>query len=145
MNFKNKNKGFTLIELLVVIAIIGMLSSVVLASLNTARAKSRDARRAADLNQLRIATELFYDKNNTYPSSTDSYVFAIVGLAPTYIPKLPEDPTMTGGNRFRYYYTDMTKGYTLLVQFETDSVTGWCKIVVGVGYTGWATYPTCNL
>ena len=46
------SRGFTLIELLVVIAIIGMLSSVILASLNTARSKSRDARRLEDLKQI---------------------------------------------------------------------------------------------
>lgn len=46
------SRGFTLIELLVVIAIIGMLSSVVLASLNSARSKSRDSRRLEDLKQI---------------------------------------------------------------------------------------------
>ena len=48
----NSSKGFTLIELLVVIAIIGLLSSVVIASLNGARAKARDARRVSDLKQM---------------------------------------------------------------------------------------------
>ncbi len=60
----NADRGFTLIELLVVIAIIGILSSVVLASLNSARAKSRDARRIADLKQIATALELYYDANN---------------------------------------------------------------------------------
>ncbi len=56
-----KQKGFTLIELLVVIAIIGILSSVVLASLNTARGKGADAAVKEDLNNMRAQAELNYD------------------------------------------------------------------------------------
>ncbi len=63
---KKLNKGFTLIELLVVIAIIGILSSVVLASLNTARGKGSDAAIKGNLNNTRAQAELFYDTNNTY-------------------------------------------------------------------------------
>ncbi len=57
----NKTKGFTLIELLVVIAIIGILSSVVLASLNTARAKGADAAVKSQLSQIRSQAEIVYD------------------------------------------------------------------------------------
>ena len=59
-------QGFTLIELLVVIAIIGILSSVVLASLNTARAKGADAAVKSNLNNMRAQAELFYDTGQTY-------------------------------------------------------------------------------
>lgn len=69
MNTKSKTKGFTLIELLVVIAIIGILSSVVLASLNTARAKTRDAKRLSNMHQMQVALELYYDSFGRYPDS----------------------------------------------------------------------------
>ena len=65
---KVKN-GFTLIELLVVIAIIGLLSSVILASLSTARMKARDARRLADIRQIKLALELYYDAKGYYPGA----------------------------------------------------------------------------
>ncbi len=64
-------RGFTLIELLVVIAIIGILSSVVLASLNTARHKGNDAAVKTNLDGVRTQAALYYDNNgNTYGASS---------------------------------------------------------------------------
>ena len=65
---KNK-KGFTLIELLVVIAIIGLLSTLSVLALNSARARSRDAKRIADVKQIQTALEMYYNENNTYPAA----------------------------------------------------------------------------
>jgi prepilin-type N-terminal cleavage/methylation domain-containing protein len=66
MNSKLNTRGFTLIELLVVIAIIGILASVVLASLNSARDKGSDAAVKGGLSQIRAQAELFYDAGRTY-------------------------------------------------------------------------------
>lgn len=66
---KSKKDGFTLIELLVVISIISLLSSAVLASLNEARVKARDAALLADTKTLITALELYYDNNGRYPSA----------------------------------------------------------------------------
>jgi len=85
----NTKRGFTLIELLVVIAIIGILSAVVLASLNSAREKSRDARRISDLKQLALALELYFDSSTTYPWGSDLSDIVNEG----FIAAVPTDPS----------------------------------------------------
>jgi prepilin-type N-terminal cleavage/methylation domain-containing protein len=88
---KIKNtRGFTLIELLVVIAIIGILSSVVLASLNTARADARDAQRSQDMQQLQTAIELCASGMGDYTNCDDPE--ASPGLG-DYIQSVPTDPS----------------------------------------------------
>ncbi len=77
-----KSKGFTLIELLVVIAIIGILAAVVLVSLNSARQKSRDAKRLADVRQMMTALELYFNDQNAYPAGS-SLVLDGEGLSST--------------------------------------------------------------
>ena len=64
-------KGFTLIELLVVIAIIGILASVVLASLNSARDSGQDAANKSNINNMRAQAELFYDGAGNYTNVCD--------------------------------------------------------------------------
>lgn len=60
----SKKSGFTLIELLVVIAIIGILAAIVLASLNTARAKARDSKRIQQITEINKAIQLYLSDNN---------------------------------------------------------------------------------
>ncbi|PIR86267.1 hypothetical protein COU13_01910 [Candidatus Kaiserbacteria bacterium CG10_big_fil_rev_8_21_14_0_10_43_70] len=112
--FEPKNKGFTLIELLVVIAIIGILSSVVLASLNSARQKGRDGRRIADLKQLQLALELSYDSNGTYPSALSEAAL----VTPGYISVIPSDPS-GGTAAYGYVQTGSGSGYVLGAELET--------------------------
>ena len=124
MKSKSKNKGFTLIELLVVIAIIGILSSVVLVSLNTARAQARDAKRLFDMRQMQIALELYYASFGRYPDSdfagcgtwdsSGNGTFITPLVANNFLPAHLLDPTINDscGNYAYYRYPANYEGCT---------------------------------
>lgn len=89
---KNTTKGFTLIELLVVIAIIGLLSSVVLASLSTARAKSKAARVAADVHSMDLALQMMYDDLGCWPGEGANWPISVE--AGTCVATSTSNPTL---------------------------------------------------
>ena len=103
MRNKKNNSGFTLIELLVVIAIIGLLASVVLLALNSARQKSRDAKRLADVRQIASAMELYFNDFNSYPTSSNygALVPNYIGLWPSY-PTPIDSPCLAGNSTYAY-------------------------------------------
>jgi len=114
-------KGFTLIELLVVISIIGVLSSVVMVSLNDVKKKARDTVRMNDMRQIQKALEVYYYSNNeTYPVGTAWWQGVCVNggsrdtsganayipnLTPEYLEDLPVDPrdVRTGWSGYLYH------------------------------------------
>lgn len=65
-----KTRGFTLIELLVVIAIIGILASIILASIGSSQLKARDARRISDIDSYQKALAIYLTTSGSYPIST---------------------------------------------------------------------------
>ncbi len=147
--FKNQ-KGFTLIELLVVIAIIGLLSSVVLASLNSARAKGADAAIKSNLKGAATHAEVVYDDNtpNSYsglcanPTIVDAInsaqraasiavtapgALAVAGtslIAVCHLPTASVPGPPMGANQ----------GYAIAVPLRTNNANSWC--VDHTGYSG---------
>src|SRR3990167_5669693 len=90
-------KGFTLIELLVVISIVGILIGLSIFSLQGARETSRDAKRKADLEQVRSGVEIYKSDCNKYPTSLSSPLVgdgSVTSCAVTniYINQVPTDP-----------------------------------------------------
>ena len=100
--------GFTLIELLVVVAIIGILSSVVIAKLSTAREKARDTQRVANVNQITNAIALYQSDNEGVPPGDDGVEYVngnpewIPGLVPKYMSSVPSDPIDVDQHKFHY-------------------------------------------
>jgi type II secretion system protein G len=125
---KQGERGFTLLELLVVIAIIGLLSSVVLASLNNAREKARDATRLAMVREMRNAMELYYSEYGQYPparaaggalaAGDSGELAATVAFTPNfqnYYPQVPVDPL---DPLAVYLYKRQGQGYAIALVLE---------------------------
>ncbi len=131
--FSASKKGFTLIELLVVIAIIGVLSSVVLASLSSARVKARDSERLTVLKAVETAVELYRSNYDHYPNvagwscfdcsntthkerdvtSPDAADIA-QALSP-YLSKIPMDPQFPTAGGYLYTSQNSGKEYCFMV------------------------------
>ncbi len=114
----SKSKGFTLIELLVVIAIIGILASIMVVSLTNAQKKARDAKRQAELNQLRTALTLYADDNvaaypttdGTSTAATANSVFDTAAVTNPIVPEYMATPLIQVGSATYTYTYDVTVG-----------------------------------
>ncbi len=133
---KTSQRGFTLIELLVVIAIIGILASVVLASLNSARNKGADAAIKANLANARAQAELFYDAGTTYAGVCTTGTNNISSMVLNAAQKLLSTNTV-GTGAFTYSAAgaagsavchDAAGGWAAIVSLKspTTSSSGWC-------------------
>lgn len=112
---KRSQKGFTLVELLVVISIIGVLATLVLLQLSSARARARDTKRIADVNQIRTSVESYFEDNNgTYPTAIDS---TSIGK---YLTKVPTDPLTAQPYGYSYHTNAGGKvdGYQVWAKLE---------------------------
>lgn len=125
---KNNQKGFTLIELLVVIAIIGLLSTLSIVALNSARARSRDARRVSDIKQIQTALEMYYNAFNSYPAGASTSALTIGSGTQIFMASIPSAPTpfdspCTAVNN-PYIYNQVTSGSSYSLSYCLGDTTG---------------------
>lgn len=148
------NKGFTLIELLVVIAIIGLLASIVLASLSTARSKAGDAALIEDVKSFKTALELYYTDNGGYPTAVDAGYCGSNGdcrfdaptlknkLVPKYIGSIPAPLTSNTNNHYYAGTLAVSSFYDMHIFLSDGS---HCRSGVVPQYTGdWSDPTVCN-
>lgn len=110
--------GFTLIELLVVIAIIGILSTLSVVALQSARGKARDAKRITDIRQIQTALELYFNDQSEYPASVTAGS-SIASGSNTYMYTVPDGPTPADGDcaTSSYVYTQVNSGADYYIEF----------------------------
>src|SRR3989338_1745813 len=147
--FKKNSKGFTLIELLVVIAIIGMLSSVVLVSLNSARGKGADVAIKANLSGVRTQAEVYYDINGSYGTGiTTSAACPASGASmfvvdPVIAGQISQARSLNGGvlaNTACAANTGIYVSWAVAASLKSDATKAFCVDSRGVAkeYTGTA-------
>ena len=121
-------KGFTLIEILVVATIIGLLAGGGVLSYSQFARQSRDAKRKADLEQIRAALEMYRSNNNQYaPYIGNCSSYQALTTPTRYIQSMPFDPKSSSG--YFYYCNISTNDYTLGAALETSTtacVPGQC-------------------
>ncbi len=127
-----KKSGFTLIELLVVMAILGILATIGLSSFRTSQAKSRDAKRKSDLEQVQRALEMYFNDHGRYPTASNGKIVIGVKLltwgedemvdaeaaATVYLKELPKDPS--GSLEYCYFSQTAPLGYKLYAKLENS-------------------------
>lgn len=128
--YKNRFKGFTLIELLVVIAIIGILSAVVLASLNSARSKGGDASVQSNLQTIRAQAELVASNSpsGSYAaicadSNIAAAMTAAAGAAGITANAVLDMSVQTSGTQ-RCHAT--AAGYAVASSLKSNTADSWC-------------------
>lgn len=133
---KRFQKAFTLIELLVVIAIIAIIATITVVALQNSRASARDSKRLADVKQMQTALELYFNDNNSYPTSVTSTI-ATSGVV--YLATLPVAPTPTDGacttttNTYTYSSTGSTYSITFCLGGRTSGLSSGDKIATRDG------------
>jgi len=132
MKSHSHTKGFTLIELLVVIAIIGILASVVLASLNTARDKGTDAAVKSNLTGLKSQAAIYNDDNSgdfSLICDDPKIADAVEGS------KLAVAPTVTSGGLGDGDCASSATEWAAWVNLKSASTTAFCVDSTGVSST----------
>ena len=120
-------KGFTLIELLVVISVIGLLASIVLVSMGSARKRARDARRQADIRQIGIAMEFYYSDNSDKYLLTTAGANTVTAIG-TYLSTMPKDPTDVSPQQYTWTANSANQQlYCVYVKIENVADTYFCS------------------
>lgn len=144
----NSSRGFTLIELLVVIAIIGILSAVVLASLNTARSKGSDAAIQSDLTGIRTQAAIYFTDHNNYgsndSSSTGCADATTVFADPTITKQMDGAVKANGGNVLSCNVAAKGAAYAVSSPLVANPGTFFCVDSTGVSTTTTAAVSTSN-